>query len=77
MTQGLEPTEPDTDGSPRAASRRRAKHRVGPRHLLFPFVVAAMTVYALASPSLDLVGALGLPEAANPGLRPAAAILLF
>jgi len=48
-----------------------------PRHLLFPLVVTAMVAYALASPGLDLAGALGLPEAANPGLRPAAAILLF
>ena len=36
-----------------------------------------MGAYTLATPSLDLAGALGLPEAANAGLRPASAILLF
>ena len=51
--------------------------KLGPRALLFPLVVTAMVAYALATPSLDLAGALGLPEAANPGLRPASAILLF
>jgi ornithine lipid hydroxylase len=52
----------------------------GARPLLFPFVVTAMGAYALATPSLDLAGPPGLPglpEAANPGLRPASAILLF
>ena len=45
--------------------------------LLFPLVVAAMLGYALATPSLDFAGALGLPAAANTGLRPVSAILLF
>ncbi len=49
----------------------------GARPLLFPLVVTAMGAYALATPSLDLAGPLGLPEAANPGLRPASAIVLF
>ena len=51
--------------------------RLDPRPLLFPLVVAAMLGYALATPSLDLAGPLGLPESANSGLRPASAILLF
>jgi sterol desaturase/sphingolipid hydroxylase (fatty acid hydroxylase superfamily) len=51
--------------------------RLDPRPLLFPFVVTAMLAYALATPSLDLAGPLGLPDSANPGLRPASAILLF
>jgi sterol desaturase/sphingolipid hydroxylase (fatty acid hydroxylase superfamily) len=45
--------------------------------LLFPLVLLAMVAYALATPSLELAGALGLPEAADTGLRPASAILLF
>src|SRR5262249_42382713 len=46
-------------------------------HLLFPLVVTAMIVYALASPVLDFARALGAPEAVNAALRPASAILLF
>jgi len=45
--------------------------------LLFPLVVTAMLAYALATPRLDLAAALGLPPAANAGLRPASAIALF
>ena len=45
--------------------------------LLFPLVVTAMLAYALATPSLDFAAWLGLPEAANAGLRPASAIALF
>jgi sterol desaturase/sphingolipid hydroxylase (fatty acid hydroxylase superfamily) len=51
--------------------------KLGPRALLFPLVVTAMVAYALATPSLDLAGVLGLPDAANAGLRPGSAILLF
>lgn len=47
------------------------------RRLLFPLVVTAMFGYALATPSLDFARALGLPEAANVGLRPLSAIVLF
>jgi sterol desaturase/sphingolipid hydroxylase (fatty acid hydroxylase superfamily) len=47
------------------------------RRLLFPLVVTAMFAYALATPSLDFARALGLPEAANAGLRPFSAIVLF
>src|SRR5262245_50304772 len=36
-----------------------------------------MLGYALATPSLDLAGMLGLPAAANAGLRPLSAIVLF
>ena len=45
--------------------------------LLFPLVVTAMTVYALAAPALDLAGALGLAGSANVALRPLSAIVLF
>jgi sterol desaturase/sphingolipid hydroxylase (fatty acid hydroxylase superfamily) len=48
-----------------------------PRALLFPLVVTAMLAYALATPSLDLAGALALPGAANAALRPGSAVLLF
>jgi sterol desaturase/sphingolipid hydroxylase (fatty acid hydroxylase superfamily) len=47
------------------------------RPLLFPLVVGAMFAYALASPSFDFAGTLGLPEKANAGLRPGLAILCF
>ena len=53
-----------------------APSRVAP-HLLFPLVVTAMIVYALASPALDFARALGAPEAVNAALRLASAILLF
>jgi sterol desaturase/sphingolipid hydroxylase (fatty acid hydroxylase superfamily) len=49
----------------------------GVRPLLFPLVVTAMLAYALVAPSLDLAGPLGLPAAANAGLRPASAVVLF
>lgn len=45
--------------------------------LLFPLVVGAMLAYALATPSLDLAGLLGQPDAANAALRPLSAIVLF
>jgi sterol desaturase/sphingolipid hydroxylase (fatty acid hydroxylase superfamily) len=45
--------------------------------LLFPLVVTAMLAYALATPSLDFAARLGLPAAANAGLRPLSAIVLF
>jgi sterol desaturase/sphingolipid hydroxylase (fatty acid hydroxylase superfamily) len=45
--------------------------------LLFPAVVGAQLGYALATPSLDLAGRLGLPAATNAALRPLSAIALF
>jgi sterol desaturase/sphingolipid hydroxylase (fatty acid hydroxylase superfamily) len=45
--------------------------------LLFPLVVTAMLAYALATPSLDFATRFGLPAAANAGLRPLSAIVLF
>jgi sterol desaturase/sphingolipid hydroxylase (fatty acid hydroxylase superfamily) len=45
--------------------------------LLFPLVVTAMLAYALATPSLDFAGRLGLPGAANAAFRPLSAIVLF
>jgi sterol desaturase/sphingolipid hydroxylase (fatty acid hydroxylase superfamily) len=45
--------------------------------LLFPLVVGAMLAYVLATPALDLAGALDLPAGANIGLRPVSAILIF
>jgi sterol desaturase/sphingolipid hydroxylase (fatty acid hydroxylase superfamily) len=48
-----------------------------PRHLLFPLVVTAMAAYALATPSLELAAALGLPAGADAALRPGSAVLLF
>lgn len=45
--------------------------------LLFPLVVGAMFLYALATPHLDFARWLGLPTSLDPALRPVSAILLF